>query len=120
MSSLEETGTEALSAQQLLLRAATALEHAVASGEEAVTPDALQRILAAGIRLYVARVERGAQDPPFPAAAGAPVPTATEVLVAVTDMLAACEIELFELGMWQTWGGVRVASPPSDGVGEGS
>lgn len=72
-------------------------------------PEELQRALAAAIKAYVVRVESGERLSPLPRDGDPVALTATEVLVAVTDMLAACEIELFELGMWQTWGGVRVA-----------
>jgi hypothetical protein len=71
-------------------------------------PEELQRALAAAIKAYVARVEAGERLSPVPADGDPMALTATDVLVAVTDMLAACEIEVFELGMWQTWGGVRV------------
>jgi hypothetical protein len=71
-------------------------------------PEELQRVLAAAIKAYTARVEAGERLSPLPPAGDPLEVSATEVLVAVTDMLAACEIELFELGMWQTWGGVRV------------
>jgi hypothetical protein len=72
-------------------------------------PEELQRAFAAAIKAYVARVEAGEKLSPVPADGDPAAVTPTEVLVAVTDLLAACEIEVFELGMWQTWGGVRVA-----------
>ena len=31
--------------------------------------------------------------------------TATEVMVAVTAMLKAVNVQVFELGMWQAWAG---------------
>jgi hypothetical protein len=71
----------------------------------------LQRLMAASVRLYVSRLERGDAGLPIPPAHIPDAPTATEVLVTVTHMLAAADIELFELGMWQTWGGVGSAAP---------
>lgn len=71
-------------------------------------PEELQRALAAAIKAYVARVEAGERLSPMLAESDPMAVTATDVLVVVTDMLAACDIEVFELGMWQTWGGVRV------------
>ena len=34
--------------------------------------------------------------------------TATEVMVTVTAMLKAVNLQLFELGMWQDWSGKQV------------
>jgi hypothetical protein len=65
----------------------------------------IQELFAAVVKAYATRAEDGLASP-FPAGAGSP-PTPTEVLVAVSDLLQAADIELFELGMWQTWGGVR-------------
>jgi hypothetical protein len=46
--------------------------------------------------------EREADLAAFPADAQM---TATEVMVTVTAMLKAVNLQLFELGMWQTWSG---------------
>ena len=51
--------------------------------------------------------------PPFPSPEAGDSPTATDVMVAASEFLAASEIELFELGMWQTWGGVSAAQAPA-------
>ncbi len=66
-------------------------------------PDvALQQLMTAAVKLYVASVETQTHHlPPF---AEGDV-TATEVAVAATSMLKAVEMEVFELGMWQVWGG---------------
>jgi hypothetical protein len=68
-------------------------------------PEDAQLLLGAAVRLHGARADAG-----LPGAAFAPdrpelVPTATDVVVTATAMLKASQIELFELGMWQTWGG---------------
>jgi hypothetical protein len=65
-----------------------------------VSGEALQSLMAAAVKLYVARLEAGPGLPPF---AEGDV-TATEVAVAATGMLKAVEMEVFELGMWQVWG----------------
>jgi hypothetical protein len=39
-------------------------------------------------------------------------------MVAASAFLAACEVELFELGMWQTWGGVSAGA--EKGVSNGT
>lgn len=63
--------------------------------------EAVQRLMAAAVKLYVARLE--AEPGLLPFAEGGGV-TATEVAVAATGMLRAVEMEVFELGMWQVWG----------------
>ena len=62
----------------------------------------IQAMLARAVKLYAERVERDGPLPAFPA--DAPV-TATEVMVTVSAMLKATNLQLFELGMWQSWSG---------------
>jgi hypothetical protein len=63
----------------------------------------VQALFAAAVRIYADRVEE--RDEPlaaFPADAGI---TATHAMVAVTAMLKAVNVQVFELGMWQAWSG---------------
>lgn len=63
----------------------------------------IQDMLAKAVRLYAERAMETEQTPaPFPP--GAPM-TATEVMVTVTAMLKAVNLQVFELGMWQAWSG---------------
>lgn len=63
----------------------------------------IQAMLAKAVRLYAERAgESEAPLPAFPADAGV---TATDVVVAVTAMLKAANLQVFELGMWQAWSG---------------
>jgi hypothetical protein len=62
-----------------------------------------QALLAAVVRIYAERAE--ARDEPlaaFPPDAGV---TATHAMLAVTAILKAANVQLFELGMWQSWSG---------------
>jgi hypothetical protein len=62
----------------------------------------VQNTLAQAVRLYA---ERAAElDGALPAFAS-DAATATEVMVTVTAMLKAVNVQLFELGMWQAWAG---------------
>lgn len=62
----------------------------------------IQDILAKSVRLYAERAaERDGGLPAFSADAA----TATEVMVTVTAMLKAVNLQVFELGMWQAWSG---------------
>ena len=63
----------------------------------------VQALLAAAVRIYAERAE--ARDEPlsaFPPDAGI---TATHAMLAVTAILKAVNVQVFELGMWQAWSG---------------
>ena len=62
----------------------------------------IQDMLAKSVRLYAERsAERDGALPAFAADAV----TATEVMMTVTAMLKAVNLQVFELGMWQAWSG---------------
>ena len=62
----------------------------------------IQDMLANAVRLYAERAaERDGVLSAFPPDAV----TATEVMVTVTAMLKAVNLQVFELGMWQAWSG---------------
>ncbi len=62
----------------------------------------IQQMLAQAVRLYAERAaERDGTLPAFESDAV----TATEVMVTVTAMLKAVNLQVFELGMWQAWSG---------------
>jgi hypothetical protein len=63
----------------------------------------LQHRLAEAVRLYAERVsERDEALSPFPDTVAV---TATDVMITVTAMLKAVNLQVFELGMWQSWAG---------------
>lgn len=63
----------------------------------------LQALLAAVIREYAARAEtRDELLSALPPESGV---TATEAMLAVSAILKAVNIQVFELGMWQSWSG---------------
>jgi hypothetical protein len=62
----------------------------------------IQDMLAKSVRLYAERsAERDGKLQAFAPDAA----TATEVMVTVTAMLKAVNLQVFELGMWQAWSG---------------
>jgi hypothetical protein len=63
----------------------------------------LQSLLAAVIREYAARAE--ARDDTLPALPPESGVTATEAMLAVSAIMKAVNIQVFELGMWQSWSG---------------
>ena len=60
----------------------------------------VQKLLALAVRLYVANYHAGQEIPIFPERSGV---SATDVMIACTRMLEAVNVQLFELGMFQTW-----------------
>jgi hypothetical protein len=69
----------------------------------AISDAELQGLLAAAIKSYAARVE--SRDSPLPALAPDCGVTATEAMLTVSAILKAVNIQVFELGMWQSWSG---------------
>jgi hypothetical protein len=69
---------------------------------EGLSDAEIQDTLAKAVRLYAQRAaERDGALPAFPSDAA----TATDVMVTVTAMLKAVNLQVFELGMWQAWSG---------------
>ncbi len=62
----------------------------------------VQAKLAEAVRLYAEHVEAQGALSAFPAENAV---TATDVMVTVTAMLKAVNLQVFELGMWQSWAG---------------
>ncbi|MGB8043937.1 MAG: hypothetical protein WCF66_13335 [Pseudolabrys sp.] len=74
----------------------------IARATERPSDAEIQNMLANAVRLYAERsAERDGDLPAFPADAV----TATDVMVTVTAMLKAVNLQVFELGMWQAWSG---------------
>lgn len=67
----------------------------------ALSEGRIQQLLGAAVRVYAACRERDAAVGPIDTSAA---PTATEVLMAVSALLDAVDVEPFELGLWTTWG----------------
>ncbi|MPZ68564.1 MAG: hypothetical protein GEU71_03440 [Actinobacteria bacterium] len=66
-------------------------------------PEEVQRLLAVGVKLYVAMLEQGHRIQPLPPDTNI---NATQVVATVSALLDQVDIEVFELGMWQSWGRV--------------
>jgi hypothetical protein len=80
--------------------AVVAIEDALASGDPASIERAdLQRLIAAAVKLYVAKVEA---EGPFPAVPFAGI-NATEAMVSSSALLRGANVNVFELGLWQSW-----------------
>ena len=76
---------------------------ATTHADERLSDAEIQLMLAKAVRLYAERAaEREGALAAFPADAQV---TATDVMVTVSAMLKAVNLQLFELGMWQAWSG---------------
>ena len=84
-------------------RLAADIERSLADGRiDALTPQALQALMAAICKAYAAQIEAGN---PIAALAQRTTVTPTEVMVTASGLLRAANLAVFELGMWQSWTG---------------
>jgi hypothetical protein len=84
---------------------AAALNARIAAGQAgAVADEALQQLMTALVKVYAAKFDEG-QRPALLAADGGV--SATAVLVTTSALMKASNLEIFELGMWQSWSGTR-------------
>lgn len=89
-----------VTAQQL----ARDLEAALRDGQaELLAPEAIQALMAALLKTYTARIQ--GKDEYFPPLASVMSVTPTDVMVTASALLKAADLQVFELGMWQSWTG---------------
>jgi hypothetical protein len=76
------------------------IDAAIESGDvSGITDSTMQQLMGAAARLYAARVEQGGFVPVT--APGAL--NATQGMIVTTALLRAVNVQLFELGLWQSW-----------------
>jgi hypothetical protein len=86
-------------------RLAALLEAVVSTGQVGEVPDeAMQRLMAALIKVYEAKFDQGQRPALLAVDSGV---SATAVLVTTSALMKASNLEVFELGMWQSWSGTR-------------
>ena len=66
-------------------------------------PELVQKLLAAAIRTYSAKIQAGEHFLPFHPQAGRVSPT--DVMITASALLKAADLQVFELGMWQSYTG---------------
>jgi hypothetical protein len=84
------------------IRLAAEIEHEFAKRDDALSPEAMQTLMAALCRVYAAQVENGATHTPIPEGQ---VVNPTGVMLTASGLLRAANLAVFELGMWQSWTG---------------
>ena len=70
---------------------------------ETFPPALLQRLMAAAIRAYSAKVQAGEAFLPFDDRTARVAPT--DVMITASALLKAADLQVFELGMWQSYTG---------------
>jgi hypothetical protein len=91
--------------EQLAAAAVALAEFGEQGGEDQVVDGAaLQMVLSAAVRALAAKYRSGDDIEPFGQHDAIGTPTAADVAIAVTAMLESAGIEIFELGLWNSWG----------------
>ncbi len=86
-------------------RLAVSLKGWVDAGQAGAFPDETMRhLMAVLVKIYAAKFDEGQR--PALLDAGSDV-SATAVLVTTSALMKASNLEIFELGMWQSWSGTR-------------
>ncbi|HTY65217.1 MAG TPA: hypothetical protein VMH36_01090 [Alphaproteobacteria bacterium] len=82
---------------------AAAIERGLKSGKpDLLSPVAVQALMAAVCKSYAAHLEQGQDFMPLGQRSGV---TPTEIMVTASKLLRAGNLQVFELGMWQSWTG---------------
>lgn len=97
-----------------ILRGLCARLAADTAGGREIGEETLTKLLGAALGLFAARVEAGRPVPPFDRETEL---SATDVLIVVSALLDAVNLETFELALWQSFGAPQVHDPgrPSRG-----
>lgn len=95
------TGDDAASAAAT--RLAAEVERGLASGKpDVLSQQAVQALMAAVCKTYAARLDAGDDFMPIGQRSGV---TPTQIMVTASKLLRAGNLQVFELGMWQSWTG---------------
>jgi hypothetical protein len=85
------------------MRLAATVERGLAEGRhDILTPKALQALMAAACKAYAAQIEGGSRYLPITPRGGV---NDTTIMMTASALLRAANLEVFELGMWQSWTG---------------
>lgn len=84
------------------IRLAAEIEREFAKRDDALSPEAMQKLMTALCRVYAVQVENGATHTPIPEGQ---VVSPTGVMLTASGLLRAANLAVFELGMWQSWTG---------------
>jgi hypothetical protein len=86
------------------IKLAEVIEAKLAAGElDVLTPQAMQTLMATLVKLYSASAEAGER---YPILEGRMAVTGTDAMIVCGALLKAVDLQVFELGMWQSWSGM--------------
>jgi hypothetical protein len=88
------------SAQALQL--AAELERGIEAGNAVVSEEARQKLMAALCKIYSQQIQAGVPEPALDMRSGV---SPTDVMITASGLLKAADLQVFELGMWQSWTG---------------
>ena len=81
-----------------------ALEAKFEAGElDVLTPEATQALMGVICRIYSANQESGNK---YSLLSGRTAVTGTDAMITCSSLLKAVDLQVFELGMWQSWSGI--------------
>jgi hypothetical protein len=84
---------------------AMSLDAAIAAGEAGSFPDdALRELMAALVKIYSTKFDEGQRPALIDPDSGV---SATAILMTTSALMKSSNLEIFELGMWQSWSGTR-------------
>ena len=85
------------------LQLADDMERGLIDGRvDVVSNQALQKLMAAVCKTYSQQVQAEVQSPALNARSGV---SATDVMITASALMKAVDLQVFELGMWQSWTG---------------
>jgi hypothetical protein len=95
--------TAATSPSARALQLADEMEGGLADGRlDVVSDEAMQCLMAALCKIYSQRMQGGALTLPLQPQSGV---SPTDVMITASGLLRAADLQVFELGMWQSWTG---------------
>jgi hypothetical protein len=84
---------------------ASSLGAAIAAGEASSFPDeAMRELMGSLVKVYAAKFDEGQRPALIDSDSGV---SATAILMATSALMKSSNLEIFELGMWQSWSGTR-------------
>jgi hypothetical protein len=96
-------GANGAAASATATRLAAEVERGLKSGRaDVLTPEAVQALMAAVCKTYTAQLEAGGDFMPLGQRSGV---TPTQIMLTASKLLRAGNLQVFELGMWQSWTG---------------
>ena len=103
MAANPELETASEEASETAVRMAARLDALLAKGEDGLSNEALQTLLASLVTLFAAKIEAGHKFPPLKPNIQAC--SATDIMVIASALLKVGNLQVFELGMWQSYTG---------------